>query len=207
MLAVASLSISLGTRAHAADLDGPSASAASPGSSLPAPVAENQRSPSIAGGLAVLSPVISIAAGSYLWTTTAGNSNARVTAAGLIVLGLWVGPSAGHIYAGEWGHAIGMSTFRLMTSTAGGIVLFLATLHGDCEDGPPGACDTSTGAVLLGTGLLLAAGASAVYDIIDAPRAAERANRRFASDLALAPIVAGGDRGGTTRGLALVGRF
>jgi hypothetical protein len=53
---------------------------------------------------------------------------------------------------------------------------------------------------------VLVAGASAFYDLVDAPRAAERTNKRAAAaDLALAPIVSAG--AGSMRGLAFVARF
>lgn len=230
--AVLTLSIAFCARAHAGDTDGSSnprpvkrlaaepmdlgtplspanaARLSPPDSPMPQLVARQDFSPQKAGVLAVFSPLLSIAAGSVLWSHAGDSRNAQLAGIGMIVVGLWVGPSAGHIYAGEWGHAVGWSLFRAATSTVGGAIALAAALHGDCEDGPPGACDTSTGTVLLGAGLLLAAGASAVYDFVDAPRAAERANQRSAAgDLALAPIVSAADGGGSTRGLALVGRF
>jgi len=125
---------------------------------------------------------------------------------GLVTFGIWVAPSAGHIYAGEWGHAAGWSLFRAATSTVGAFLIAAASIHSsDCQGAD---CNTSLWPVAVGGGLVLVAGASAVYDIIDASSAAERTNKRLAAtDLALAPILPLGTGAGSMRGLALVARF
>jgi hypothetical protein len=87
---------------------------------------------------------------------------------------LVVGPSAGHLYAGDSGEAVGMSLVR-----GGAAALFyvgLTRLIDSCESD---SCDDGKSEYMMlgGLGLWTAA---AVYDMIDAPRAVARANARMA---------------------------
>lgn len=175
-----------------------------PTTPMPAPIQRNELSPQTASALALLSPIVSTVAGGLLWSR--GSGNARDTGIGLVAFGIWVAPSAGHMYSGEWAHAIGWSLVRSVTSTLG--VLLMAASQIRSSDCQGSQCDTSTSGLAVGAGLVLVAGGSAVYDILDAPSAAERTNKRLAAtDLALAPIVPLGAGAGSMRGLALVGRF
>jgi len=127
---------------------------------------------------------------------------------GLLLLGLAtlaVGPSAGHIYAGDNGHAVKASLVR-----GGGIVLFglgAITLlsSGDCiDDGP---CDDgSTGEVALWTGGLVFAAAT-LFDIVDASMAVKRANARHARAWTIAPTPMPASSGTRLPGLSVIGRF
>jgi hypothetical protein len=117
---------------------------------------------------------------------------------GLVV----VGPSAGHIYAGEGGHALGFSALRLGSLAALGVGL-IASLNecdvvGPCQDGSKG-----------GARALMAAGAIGyvgltIYDIHDASAAVRRASARA---LALTPAPLRTPGGRTAPGLVLAGSF
>jgi hypothetical protein len=72
-----------------------------------------------------------------------------------------VGPSLGHLYAGELGHAVLFTGLRV-----GGLALAAAALD-------QGGRDNETIAAI---GISLA-GAATLYDLIDAPRAVDRYNR------------------------------
>jgi hypothetical protein len=175
-----------------------------PTAPMPAPAPRDDLSPQTAAGLALLAPLVSAVAGGLLWSRAGGN--ARDTGIGLVAFGIWVAPSAGHMYSGEWGHAIGWSLVRSASSTLGVLVMAASTIRSsDCQGSQ---CDTSTSGFAVGAGLVILAGGSIIYDIIDAPSAAERTNRRrAATDLALAPMLSVGAGGGSTRGLAVVARF
>jgi hypothetical protein len=150
-------------------------------------------SPSSALTLAITGTVLPLGAGAGL--AGAGNGWGLVLAG----TGLALGPSLGHLYAGEVGRAVGMTALRAGLLT-GAFYLFLGGVLGDT--GHPGE-------LFAGTAVLLAATAGlALYDIIDAPRAAERSNRRSGLQLlGVAPVVARDAAGGTMGGLAVAARF
>jgi hypothetical protein len=175
-----------------------------PTTPMPSPTPRSELSPQTAGMLALLSPILSTVAGGLLWNR--GSGNVRDTGIALVAFGIWVAPSAGHIYSREWAHAIGWSLVRSATSTLGVFLMAASQIRGsDCQGS---ACDTSTSGLAVGAGLMLVAGGSLVYDLFDAPSAAERTNKRLAAtDLALAPILPLGAGAGSMRGLALVTRF
>jgi hypothetical protein len=177
-----------------------------PTTPMPALAPRDKLSPQTASALALLSPIVSTVAGGLLWSRAAGNDDVRRTGMGLVAFGIWVAPSAGHMYSGEWAHAIGWSLVRSATSTFGVLLMAASQIHSsDCQGSQ---CDTSTSGLAVGAGLVLVAAGSAVYDILDAPSAAERTNKRLAAtDLALAPILPLGAGAGSMRGLALVARF
>ncbi len=119
--------------------------------------------------------------------------------AGGVVL-LAVGPSAGHLYAGERRHA----TLATLTRV-GGAVIFLAASMSDTDCvGSSSSCDDGIGlGHVLGAGLVAGA---ITYDLVDAPRAARRANRRAAARAAVVPTaVRAAD--GLAPGLAVAGAF
>ncbi len=110
------------------------------------------------------------------------------------VIGLVVGPSAGHFYAGEWGHALAMSGLR----TAGAIVLTVGVIGAMStrDDAPPPNHSRAWDMIVVGGATYLVA---TVWDIVDSRGAARRANAR----LTIAPTY-----GATTgAGLVVAGRF
>ena len=119
--------------------------------------------------------------------------------AGLFIVGEAVsafGPSAGHFYAGESAHGLGMSVIRGVALGAADVIVVLA-FEEDWDEG--------TGEGLFFGSLAVAAGLG-LYDWIDAPGAARRANERNGFDLGFAPMAPGRD-GRPALGLALVGKF
>jgi hypothetical protein len=88
--------------------------------------------------------------------------------------GILVGPSLGHFYAGEVGRGLGHTGIRL---GAGAIfVVGAAITVSDCLFTEEGECDGSSGPLVMLGGAALGAG-STIYSIVDAPRAATRANQ------------------------------
>lgn len=81
-------------------------------------------------------------------------------------LGLIYGPSMGHFYAGEYGHAIATSLVRAALVGAD-IAVGVETANGDIEA-------RSAQALFIGDGLVLMA--FVVGDLLDGPRAVMRAN-------------------------------
>lgn len=98
---------------------------------------------------------------------------------------LVVGPSAGHLYAGEYGHALGMSALRAAAGLTGLVGLIVASTV--TYDGPPGANDHANAwaVAYAGAGIYLAA---TIYDLWDAHRAVRR-------ELTIAPMPAQGGAG------------
>jgi len=165
------------------------------------------RSPRVALELAIVTPSSLLAAGAVLMLTSERRGdNMWWGGLALATLGFTVGPGAGHIYTGSYGHAAGMSALRLLAAGVG--VTLLATLvKGDCEDGPPGSCDTSWAGLFFAVGVLAVIPATGLYDIIDAPRSARRANAQHGlTQLSLVPLIAPNGPF-AQRGLALSGRF
>lgn len=122
-----------------------------------------------------------------------------------------VGPSAGHIYAGETRHALGMTALRGVGVTTFAVGLFMGLAVGDSDT----CCSSSEHhdgnhhTAAIGT---MAAGAAlfiggTVYDLWDAHRAAARANERAAARaLAIVPVLSRGSQGASA-GLALTGNW
>ena len=123
----------------------------------------------------------------------------------MIGAGLALGPSVGHVYAGEYVHAAGMAVLRTIAATLGPYLLLTSTIRSsDCQGSQ---CDTSKPGIVLAVGLLVALPILVIYDLADAPRAAARANARNGfTELGLVPTVAVGGPS-PNRGLALAGRF
>jgi hypothetical protein len=119
------------------------------------------------------------AAGFALIAGGANHDSAGTATLGLLTL--IVGPSFGHIYAGETSHAVGMSLLR-----GGAFIAFVAgfakTLSAD-EGAPCFDCTTSyhddkrDGERLMWIGGVTFVAAT-VYDIMDASRAARRTNEK-----------------------------
>ncbi len=127
----------------------------------------------------------------------------------LSLLGNIVGPSVGHIYTGQYWHALGTSLGR---GAATGIMLaglmhtdFLASVFGREPDAPAWAWPVT----LLGAAGVLGL---TIYDYVDAPLSAVRFNERArGAQLSLAPLVlqppAGRPEAGPALGMGLSGRF
>ena len=112
---------------------------------------------------------------------------------------LAIGPSAGHVYAGEGEHAAGISLLRSISIVAALRGLdSLQTCHNDS------ACTGDTGGSALAIGGLVAYGGLTLYDMYDAHRAAHRYNAR-AVTIAPAPLRTPGGR--AAPGLVLAGSF
>ncbi|HVK78531.1 MAG TPA: hypothetical protein VM734_34765 [Kofleriaceae bacterium] len=111
-----------------------------------------------------------------------------------------IGPSAGHIYAGEPGRAVATTLIR---AGGAGLVVAGASQFELCILAPCDDHDDNGPAVLLmaaGTAVIVGA---AVYDFIDTPRAVRRANARA---LQVTPTVLASSSG-LAPGLAFGGSF
>jgi hypothetical protein len=210
-------------RAHAQESqpDGGSPETGAPpasGLALPTPAAPpvdppasldwRRRSPSVALGLAIITPASLLGVGGALMLTSGRRGDSMWWGGlALVALGVTVGPSSGHIYSGSYGHAAGMSALRALAAAAGSVVLLATLAKGDCEDGPAGSCDISPAALIFAFGLLTVIPATGLYDMIDAPRAARRANADHGlAGLTLVPLFAPNGVF-AQRGLAVASRF
>jgi hypothetical protein len=158
------------------------------------------RSPRTAMALALSTTLVPLALGAALWET-----DHDVLSLSILATGLSFGPASGHLYAGAYSHAVGTSLARGSALVLGSIVLLMSTLHSsDCQGSQ---CDDSVPGLVIAGALGVSTLALAVYDIVDAPRAARRANAQHGfGDVALLPSVrsAGGI---PSQGLNLVGSF
>ena len=137
----------------------------------------------------------------------AQRGNDGVMATGLTMV--LVGPSAGHFYAGETGHAVKMSLLR----SGGAIVAGMGLVAGfsTSDPGAPAPCPvedttctnkpsahdhgdnrTAERMVWLGGGVLVAA---TLYDLWDAHRAARRTNEKAKRAFTVAPMMMNGGGG------------
>jgi hypothetical protein len=193
-----SFSLALGYRLGVEDEVAGADSHASPG----------YRSPNKALRLSAWSTALPIALGGAMLSLAYSNRSDNVTlpvigALGL-GLGLSFGPSIGYAYAGEPLRAWGLGALRALGYGFGSIFIFGAAMTGACED-----CDQSgagtyalVGVTLFGTSLI-----SSIYDIVAAPKAAQRANARHGlSNLSLLPVPIAGSKS-VGPGIALGGQF
>lgn len=153
--------------------------------------AESDRSPKPASpGVALALAAGATAAGGGMLLLASESEDDRIVVGATLVSGALyvVGPSAGHLYVGETGEAVGMSLIR---AASVGVAYFGFTrMLDDCENR---TCGERHGEFILlgGVGVWTVA---TVYDLIDAPRAAARANAR----MTIVP---------TGTGLAIAGSF
>lgn len=128
---------------------------------------------------------------------------------GLLLLGgalTLIGPSAGHIYAGESSHAVKASLLR-----AGGVVIFaLGAAEAEdsyCDYDCYGESDDSGEAAMWIGGLIVVG--STLYDFYDAGRAVSRYNekRRRMFDYQFSPTMMSKAGGGVTPGVGVTGTF
>jgi hypothetical protein len=172
--------------ALAAVLAAPSVARAQPGMwAPPPPPAEvaDERSPVAAGGLALLGT----AAGWGAFLASAGSGDGDLALLGLG--GVFIGPSLGHFYAGEWGG--GFAHMGVRAAAGGVVVLGAVVLFTNCY-GESDDCDEGVGTAMMLGGAALGVG-STIYSIVDAPRAARRVNERRRLALTPAPML-GPDR-------------
>ncbi len=131
---------------------------------------------------------------------------------GLLLLGAGltlIGPSAGHIYAGEGTHAVKASLLR-----AGGVVVFALgavaneNAYNDCYDSYYCEDNTSDGEAAMWIGGLIVVG-STLYDLYDAGRAVNRYNdrKRKAASYQFSPTMMSKAGGGMTPGVGVTGSF
>ena len=177
----------------------PTAALAQPGAT-PTEAPASARSGGTATVLAVGATVLGfglIAAGNANGNPIDGG-NAVLTGGGYALAA--IGPSAGHIYAGEGGHALGFSALRVASlgAVAYGASQAIPCLTETCHDQNPelGA------AFMIGGGLVY--GGLTIYDIYDAHRAARRER---APAVTVAPTALRTPAGRTATGLVVAGTF
>jgi len=135
----------------------------------------------------------------------AGGRNESEGLMWLGIAGLAIGPSAGHIYAGANGHAVGASLLRTGGMLLFGIGVIALVSSGDCIDDAPCGGNDGAGESLMWVGGLTFA-VTTLYDIIDASSAARRANAKQARAWNVAPTVVPAANG-PAPALSLIGRF
>ncbi|MBA2538873.1 MAG: hypothetical protein H0V17_04495 [Deltaproteobacteria bacterium] len=182
----------------------------------PAPVYYQYEQPMPAPIMVVPNPVKSEGTATMLalGTTAAGfvlmAAGGQSGGDGAITMGLLtllVGPSAGHIYAGESGHAVGMTLVRgaALVAFVAGVIKSTMVYGIDCVD-----CESSNSGDRDNAGTLMWVGglsfiAASVYDIIDAPRAARRRNAKERSYMVQPMFVQA--PGGAVPAVGLGGKF
>jgi hypothetical protein len=159
---------------------------------------QDEKSPLVAFALPIAATSLSV-------LLTIPGENPLSTAGVILFL---VGPSAGHIYAGETETALfhaGLRTAAAATVLSGAVWLLVGT---DCSLLFDDECEAPAGPTMLLVGGFVVGTASAIYSIVDAPYAARRQNRK-ANALRLlltpAPIVGPDHSAGV--GVQLGGRF
>jgi hypothetical protein len=120
-----------------------------------------------------------------------------VVGAGLLV----VGPALGHFYAREYNHAAATTLVRGLAGLVW-VGAEIAASHEACASngepcGPPSDHHVAHDVAMISAGALIG---TAVYDLFDAHRAAERTNRRPWYGIGISPLATGG-------GLVVAGRF
>lgn len=166
-----------------------------------------RKDPAVALGLS-----LGVTAGGMAAMVIGGNLDSNL-GGGLATAGAlawFFGPSTGHAYAGRIGNpglAIrGVSALGGVVAI-GGLIGCIAGSGDDIEEHEHLGDDDDCG---IFAGLLVASSigylGGAVYEIVDAPRAARRHNARYGLDVQVAPALVGGDAG-RGPGFAVAGRF
>jgi hypothetical protein len=175
----------------------------------PSPAAETENEPLgpdeyIQGGRRSAGVAFALSGGTtlagFLMLTLAADSNddmqAKLVVGGL--LALTIGPTTGHIYAGDtWNTGLKVRLSGLGISVLGAAVALAACppFSGNCNDG--GAAIGGVG--FLAGGIMYAGGT--IYEIVDAPRAADRYNMKHRASIAVVPGAGG------KPGMSVVGTF
>ena len=176
---------------------------AAPVAPLPAPVIEGRTK---SEGTATMLSLGTPAAG-FALIAASGSEDDSAGMATLGVIALLVGPSAGHIYAGETGHAVGMTLVRGAAALAllAGVIKATTVYAVDCVDCSGSHYDDGDdGSTLMWVGGISLVAAT-VYDIIDAPRAARRRNAKERG-YGVQPMMVGTSNA-KSPGIGLVGSF
>lgn len=150
----------------------------------PASTPESGPTPGTALALSLGTTLGAIAAGTgmILGGADADSAGVVVGGIGLITLGLMLGPSVGHFYVG------GSRQFAIERSMLLVFVLGVAASELHFDDDPSGSGSSNIPAIL-GFAAVGGSIALAVYDIVNAPRAARRAQERRAK-VTFAPVFA-----------------
>lgn len=164
------------------------------------------RSPGTAFHLSAWSTAVPFVLGVAMFKLGLANNREVTAFAGIPVMGLGLsyGPSIGYAYAGEPWRAWGLGSLRAISFTAGSLALFVVAMNRGCD----GCSENSNGGTeLVGYALIGASLISAMYDVMTAPKAAERTNARHGlSNLSLLPVPIAGTKS-IGPGLALGGQF
>jgi hypothetical protein len=139
----------------------------------------------------------------WVMILSAREGNEGLALAGLAVA--TIGPSAGHFYAGETGHALGTSLLR--TAAVGAFFAGLVSLFEESECDFEDVCkdDSGKAAALLWGGLISFSVLTA-YDLMDAGAAARRTNNRHQRTLMFTPTLLP-THAGPVPAVSLTGRF
>jgi hypothetical protein len=163
-----------------------------PGGLAPTPP-KSYRSPRTAAGLAVGFSFGSLVLGGLL--TSEGRAEGILTGYIVASLGIGIGASAGHFYAGETGRGVLTAVFRVFGFGVGGVML-ISAWAGRASEYPRMSAGDAQLQAAEGLALVAASLGLAIYDMVDAPRAARRTNARLGlANVSLAPLL-------TTRGPA-----
>ncbi|PIE17610.1 MAG: hypothetical protein CSA65_08265 [Proteobacteria bacterium] len=165
------------------------------------------RSVTTAMGLSLGTTLGGVTTGLVLLFTSNGSGGRILGGLTTLFLGLTVGPSLGHFYAGEITRGVVMSLARGGASAASFLFFVLYGLSGAFEgDGNAGFGFASLGFAI--TTIVLA-----VIDLVDAPGAVRRrlarrrAQARGLSSLSVTPLVARSHQRGDVYGLTAAMRF
>jgi hypothetical protein len=174
-----------------------------------APVRDENLPGAKSPGKALALSLVSTGLGVALMAATDGDDVGAVGGVGALLA--FVGPNVGHLYAGDNTTAATQIGVRAGASGAA-IVGGIWYLFSSCSlglFGEPGGCDAPPpGAAALMIGGAVVSGASTVYSIYDAPRAARRTNAKIrARQLMLTPAPVAGPDGTSGLGMHVTGRF
>lgn len=137
---------------------------------------EGDASPGLATVAASLSTFVPVAVGIGMMGAADGEGGLIATGFAFTTLGLVIGPSAGHWYAGEAGRGAATMGLRFLAFGAGGGLTFggIAVLVDSNDTGAEVAGFTMVGlaSVMGAAGLGLV-----IWDLVDAGEAARRSNR------------------------------
>jgi hypothetical protein len=183
---------------------------ASPTYAMPAPMADAEPKSEAS---ATLLAIGATALGYVALGGSGGDDNAALGFIG--VAGALVGPSAGHIYAGENGHALKMSLLR--TGAIAAVVAGMIRVMSSAVDDSDCLSDCSgdrawhdyqrNGEVMIYAGGITFVAAT-IYDIVDASRAARRYNDKHkARPWQVAPSLARDAGGGVSPAFVVSGRW
>ena len=146
------------------------------------------RSPAVALLLPLTLTIAPVIAGVGLFA--ADSEQARHVGFVVMNTGLLLGPSLGHFYAGEVRH--GLLTLGIRGALVGGSIALYAAALGSTPDRPMTSYDDDSAGIMLLLAFTLAIGAFGVgiYDLVDAPLAANRTNAKLlVSSVAVAPMI------------------